>query len=126
MTTTATATAPPPPATTPATTNLESETTRTTFETIKIEGWQLLEQVKRLIHEGNVRRINVKQGDHTIVEFPLTIGVVGTLIAPVLAAVGAIAALLADCTLEIERTDTPKASETTATPMPPIQPPSPN
>ena len=73
------------------------------FETIKVEGGQLIDRVKQLIHEGNVRRVIIKQGEHTIVEFPLTIGVVGALLAPALAALGAIAALVTECTIEVER-----------------------
>jgi hypothetical protein len=65
-------------------------------ETISAEGGELLEQVKRLLHEGNVRRISIKQGAETVAEFPLTIGVAGALIAPCLAAIGALAALLSD------------------------------
>ena len=72
-------------------------------ETVTAGGYQVIETVKKLIHEGNVRRILIKQGDHTIAEFPLTFGVVGAALAPVLAAAGAIAALVADCTIEIER-----------------------
>lgn len=77
------------------------------MERIKAEGGELLEEVKRLINEGNVRRISIKQGEQTVVEFPLTVGVVGTAIAPALAAVGALAALLTDCTIEIERDGEP-------------------
>jgi hypothetical protein len=73
------------------------------METIKVEGGQLIDQIKRLLHEGNVRRIVIKQGERTVVEFPLTIGVVGVVLAPVLAAAGALAALLTDCTIEVER-----------------------
>ena len=76
---------------------------QTRMETIKVEGGQLLDQIKRLVHEGNVRRIVIKQGERTVVEFPLTVGVVGVLLAPVLAAAGALAALLADCAIEVER-----------------------
>src|SRR3712207_4764972 len=76
-------------------------------ETIKAEGGQLLDQVKQLIHEGNVRRIVIKQGADTVVEFPLTVGVVGAVLAPALAAVGAVAALVTDCTIEVERADAP-------------------
>jgi hypothetical protein len=76
---------------------------RTVWETIKVEGGQLLDKVKQIIHEGNVRRIRIKQGDRVVAEFPLTVGVVGTVLAPTLAAVGALAALLTDCTIEIER-----------------------
>ena len=78
---------------------------QTTIETIKVEGSQLIDQIKRLIHEGNVRRITIKQDDRTVVEFPLTIGVIGVLLAPVLAAAGALAALLTECTIEVERFD---------------------
>ena len=65
-------------------------------------GSQVIDTIKNLIHEGNVRRISIKQDGRTIAEFPLTFGVVGAL-APVLAAVGANAALVTDCTIEIER-----------------------
>jgi len=78
-------------------------------ETIKAEGGQILDQVKRLIEEGNVRRIVIKQEGRTIVEFPLTVGVVGAVFAPMLAAVGAAAALLTDCTIEVERVDQPSS-----------------
>ncbi len=74
-----------------------------TMETIKVEGTQLLHLVKQLLHEGNVRRIIVKQGDQTIVEMPLTIGVAGAAISPVLAVAGVLAALLTDCTIDVER-----------------------
>jgi Domain of unknown function (DUF4342) len=78
------------------------------METIKVEGGQLIDQIKRLVHEGNVRRITIKQDDRTVVEFPLTVGVIGVVLMPMLAAVGALAALLAECTIEIQRVeDTP-------------------
>ncbi len=75
----------------------------TVWERIKVEGGQLLDQVSHLIHEGNVRRIVIKQGERTVAEFPLTIGVIGAVAAPMLAAVGAIAALVTDCSIEVER-----------------------
>jgi hypothetical protein len=78
---------------------------QTRMETIKIEGGQLVDQLKRLVHAGNVRRIIIKQEGSTVAEFPLTLGVIGVVIAPVLAAVGALAALLTDCTIEVERFD---------------------
>jgi hypothetical protein len=78
-------------------------TERSWTETISAEGGALLEEVSRLIQEGNVRRIVIKQGVDTVVEFPLTVGVAGALIAPWLAAAGAIAALITDCTIEVER-----------------------
>jgi Domain of unknown function (DUF4342) len=73
-------------------------------ESFKVTGAQLLDSVKKILHEGNVRRIIVKQGDRTVAEFPLTAGVVGTVLAPPLAAIGALAALLNDCSIEVERT----------------------
>ncbi len=81
-----------------------TETTeRSWTETITADGDALLEHVKRLLQEGNVRRIVIKQGADTVVEFPLTVGVAGALIAPWLAAAGAIAALITDCSIEVER-----------------------
>ena len=80
---------------------------RTWTETITAEGGQLLEEFKRLIAEGNVRRITIKQGQHIVAEFPLTIGVVGALVAPWLAAAGAIAALITDCSIEVVRVGEP-------------------
>ena len=62
------------------------------------------------LHEGNVRRIVIKQDGRTIAEFPLTVGVVGAVLAPLLAAVGALAAVLTECTIEVERTK-PRTSE---------------
>jgi hypothetical protein len=88
---------------------------RTWWETIKVEGGELLEKVKSLIREGNVRRIVIRQGDRTVAEFPLTVGVVGTVAAPILAAVGAIAALLTNCSIQVERAVT--------TDVPPTAPP---
>ena len=75
------------------------------WESIKVQGNQLVGKVKELIEEGNVRRIVIKQGERTIAEFPLTVGVVGAVAAPMLAAVGAIAALVTDCKIEVERSD---------------------
>ena len=79
-------------------------------ESFKVAGGQLLDAVKRLVHEGNVRRIIIKQEGRTVAEFPLTVGVVGAVFAPVLAAAGALAAVLTECTIEVER-----AVERTAT-----------
>jgi Domain of unknown function (DUF4342) len=72
---------------------------------VRATGSELLATIKNVIHEGNVRRITIKQEGHTIAEFPLTFGVVGAALAPALAAIGAIAALVTDCTIEIERDD---------------------
>ena len=76
---------------------------KTVWEQVKGEGGQLLDRVKQILHEGNVRRIVIKQAGRTVAEFPLTVGVIGAMAAPVLAAIGAIAALLTDCTIEVER-----------------------
>ncbi|HUD44429.1 MAG TPA: DUF4342 domain-containing protein [Patescibacteria group bacterium] len=73
-------------------------------ETYSVKGERLIEKVKQLIAEGNVRRISIKdKSGKTIIEFPLTIGVVGAVIAPVLAAVGTIAALVTECSITVER-----------------------
>jgi hypothetical protein len=72
-------------------------------ERIEAEGIQLIDRVKQLIHKGNVSRVVVKQGEQTVAEFPLTAGVVGVVLAPVLAAIGVMAALLTHCTIEVER-----------------------
>ena len=78
---------------------------QTTFkESFKVAAEQLVDAVKKLLHEGNVRRIVIKQEGRTVAEFPLTVGVVGAVVAPILAAVGALAAVLTDCTIEVERT----------------------
>lgn len=72
----------------------------------KIEGTtdQVLAQIRKLIDEGNIRRIVVKHRGASVAEFPLTVGLVGTVIAPVAAAIGALTALLAECTIEVEKT----------------------
>ena len=76
---------------------------RTWRETIEGTTEQILAQIKRLIDEGNVRRVLVKQQGKVIAEFPLTVGVVGTVIAPLAAALGALTAVLADCSIEVEK-----------------------
>ncbi len=73
-------------------------------EEFKVNGEDLLKKVKEIIAEGNARKITVKNKEgKTIVELPLTIGVVGAALAPLLAAVGAIAALVTECTIVVER-----------------------
>ena len=73
-------------------------------EEFKVNGDEIVKKIKELIKEGNIRRIIIKnEKDETIVEFPLTIAVVGTVFAPVLAAVGALAALMTNCTIVVER-----------------------
>ncbi len=75
----------------------------TTREKIQVTAGKMVETVKRLIHEGNVRRLIVRRGDRTIMEIPLTIAAVGVLVAPILVAIGALAAVAGDYTLEVER-----------------------
>jgi hypothetical protein len=75
----------------------------TVWETLKGQGGQVVDEVKRLVHEGNVRRVVVRQEDRVVAEFPLTVGVVGALAAPAVAAIGALVALLADCRIDVER-----------------------
>lgn len=82
-----------------------SESGSTSKESFKVDANEIGTKLKDLIHEGNVRRIIVKRGDDTIAEFPVTAAVVGIVIAPVLAAIGAIAAIVTNCTIEVERTD---------------------
>jgi hypothetical protein len=84
---------------------------QTFWESTKVQGDKLLETVKGIIREGNVRRIVIKQGDRSMAEFPLTAGVVGAVFAPVLAAIGALAALVNDCTILVER-ESPKPAGT--------------
>ncbi len=78
--------------------------TKTFKESFTLHGEQLVNKVKELIEEGNVRKITVhdKTGKE-LMSFPLTIGVVGAVLAPVLAAVGAVAALIGECTISVER-----------------------
>lgn len=73
-------------------------------EEFKVSGEKIVQKVKELIKEGNVRRIIIinDKGD-TLMEIPLTLAVVGTALAPILAAVGALAALIANCTIIVER-----------------------
>ncbi|MCE9541274.1 DUF4342 domain-containing protein [Candidatus Kaiserbacteria bacterium] len=78
--------------------------TETHNEEFKVSGDELLKKVKELIAAGNARRIIIKnESGETIIEIPLTIGAIGALIAPVLAAVGTIAALVTKCTIVVEK-----------------------
>ncbi len=81
----------------------------TTKEKFTVSGGQLVEKVKQLIHEGNIRKVRLVHEGRTIIEIPLTIGApavaAGILVAPVLAALGAFAALVTECTIEVEKTE---------------------
>lgn len=75
-------------------------------EEFRVNGEEVLGKIKQLVHEGNVRRIIIKNKDGAVLmELPLTFGVVGALLAPSLAAVGAIAALLTEATIVVEKAD---------------------
>jgi uncharacterized protein DUF4342 len=78
---------------------------KTYWESFKADSEAAVDKIKALIHEGNVRRIVVQHGGRTVAEFPLTAGIVGAVLAPVVAAIGALVALLKDCTIQIERED---------------------
>ncbi len=70
----------------------------------EVSGDKVVETVKRLVHEGNIRRITIKGEDgKTLIEIPLTFGVVGAVLLPVWAAIGALAALVARCTIVVEK-----------------------
>lgn len=79
----------------------------TTKEKLTVSGGQLVEKVKQLIHEGNIRKVRLIHKDKTILEIPLSIGApaaaAGILVAPVLAALAAFAALVTECTIEVEK-----------------------
>ena len=75
-----------------------------TKETFKVQGEKVLNKVKELVKEGNVRKISIHEKDgRDLMSFPLSLGVVGAVFAPVLAAVGALAALIGECSITVER-----------------------
>ena len=78
-------------------------------ERYNVSGNQILDKVKQLIHEGNIRKVRLLHDEKTIIEIPLTVGapvaVVGILAAPLLAAIGAFAALVTECTIEVEKVE---------------------
>jgi len=83
---------------------MSSEKTRT--EEISLSGEDLVATVKNLVHQGNIRRITIENKDgKTLLEIPLTLGVVGALLLPTLAALGALAAIVTECKIVVERID---------------------
>ena len=84
----------------------------TTKEKFTVSGSQLVEKVKQLIHEGNIRKVRLLHEGRTVLEVPLSIGAPATAIAilavPVLAALGAFAALVTECTIEVEKEEKPQ------------------
>lgn len=83
--------------------SFEMSEQRGNWEEVKVSGGQLVDKVLGLIHEGNVRRIHVRQNGKTVLELPLTIAAVGVVIAPAIAVLGTIAALATQCSIAIER-----------------------
>ena len=85
-------------------------------EKFTVSGDELVSKIKNLIHEGNIRRVRVIQGGRTILEIPLSVGApaaaIGIIVAPVLAALGAFAALVTECTIEVEKIEEKKADKT--------------
>lgn len=80
-----------------------------TKESFAAHGENLLKKVKELIDEGNIRKITITdKAGKELMTFPLTVGVVGALLAPVLAAIGAMAAMIGECTITVEREETKK------------------
>jgi hypothetical protein len=78
----------------------------------KVSGEDLLKKIKQIIHEGNARRIYIKdENGHVFIEIPLTVGIVGVALAPILAAVGAIAALVSSFTIEVVKKEEDKKEE---------------
>jgi hypothetical protein len=77
--------------------------TNSSWDTFKTGSAAVVEKIKAMIHEGNVRRVIIEQNGRTVAEFPLTAGVVGAVLAPVAAAVGAVVALFKDCTIHVQR-----------------------
>ena len=75
-------------------------------EEFRVNGEQLVAKIKEILHEGNIRRLIIKDKDRrTLIEVPLTIGVVGVILVPVWAAIGAIAALVAEATVVVEKVE---------------------
>jgi len=81
----------------------------TTKEKFTVSGSQVVDKVKQLIHEGNIRKVRIIHKEKTVFEIPLTIGApaaaIGILAAPILAALGAFAALVTECTIEVEKVE---------------------
>jgi hypothetical protein len=86
------------------------------WETFKVKGDEVLSRIKQLVHEGNVRRVAIKQGGTTVAEFPLSVGIVGAVGAPALAAIGALAALLTHCSFGVERAEDGKKDQAKSAP----------
>jgi len=78
---------------------------RTVVEEFQVTGRELVRKVEELIQEGNIRRIMIKQNGRVLLDIPLAVAIVGVVLAPVLAAVGALAAIVTNCTISVERVE---------------------
>ncbi len=78
---------------------------RTVVEEVKVAADELVRKVRELLHEGNVRRIVVKKDGHVVMEVPLTVAAIGVIAAPLLAAIGALAAFVGQYTIVIEKSE---------------------
>lgn len=94
-----------PTTTAPPDRQIEStHTERTAREEYRVKGERVIAKIKELLHEGNVRHVVIKNEEgRTLIEFPVTVGVAGALLVPVWAAVGAVAAIVSSCSIEVER-----------------------
>ena len=91
-------------------------------EEFKVSGDDVVKTVKRIVAEGNARRIIIKnEGGETLVEFPLTVGAIGAVLLPLWAAVAAIAALVAKCTIVVEKRDPAKPAAPADVPAEPVE-----
>jgi uncharacterized protein DUF4342 len=81
------------------------------IEELQVVGEQLLSKVKELAHEGNVRRIRIKHDGRVVLEVPLAIGLVGVILYPTLAAISTLGALIAQCSIEVVRTERPSTPQ---------------
>ncbi len=85
---------------------------KVSYEEFKVDGEALISKIKEILHEGNVRRIIIKDDKgHTYIEIPLTIGIAGAVLMPVWAAIGAIAALAVNFTIVVEKDEDVKPTE---------------
>ena len=94
------------PAVAPPERQIEEHTSaeRTRREEYKVRGEKIVAKIRELLHEGNVRHVVIKNDDgKTLIEFPVTVGVAGAILVPVWAAIGALAALVTNCKIEVER-----------------------
>jgi hypothetical protein len=82
-------------------------------EEIRVSGQNLVDEIERLLREGGISRIRIRQNDKVLVDLPVTFAIVGLLLAPTLAAISAVAAVVADCTVEVYRNESapPKAAQ---------------